>query len=80
MELAKQLRDAASHAPTGLMELLHQAAEEFDMLHAAVEDCEKVMLEAVKEAIRNERSACATLADEVGSAEAGKAIRNRPPV
>lgn len=80
MELAKQLREAASHAPADLKELLHQAAEEFEILHAAVEDCEAVMTQAVREAIRNERAACATVAEQAGCPEVAVAIRDRLPL
>ena len=78
MNLAKQLREAAHRAPADLQLLLHQAAEEFEMLRAAVDDCETARIQATKEAIRNERAACAAVADQDGSPTIARAIRSRP--
>jgi len=48
MDLAKQLCEAAHLAPANLQLLLHQAAEEFEMLRAAVDDCESARTQAVR--------------------------------
>lgn len=81
MELIAQLREAAPKAPPELQDILSKAAEELDMLEAAFHDGDVVTTQALKEAIRNERAACALIADAVrnptGDAIASE-IRSRP--
>jgi hypothetical protein len=78
MQLANQLREAASRAPADLQELLHHAAAELEMLRATFNDEDAVMMQALKEAVRNERAACAIIADQAGSPAIAEAIRSRP--
>ena len=73
-----ELREAARQAPPGLGELLKRAAEEIEMLGATVDDEDTSMHQAVREAVLNERSACATLADQAGCPAVAETIRARP--
>jgi len=65
MKLAQQLREAAHRASSDLQLLLHQAAEELEMLRAAADDCETARTQAVAEAIHNERAGCLQIAESV---------------
>lgn len=78
MEFVRELRQAAQNAPADLQRLLNKAAEELEMLRATFDDEDAVMLQAIKEAVRNERAACATVADQAGSPAIAEAIRSRP--
>jgi len=77
-----RLRHRAARSGTagtpGLGELLKRAAEEIEMLGATVDDEDTSMHQAVREAILNERSACATLADQAGCPAVAETIRARP--
>jgi hypothetical protein len=78
MEFVRELREAAHNAPADLQRLLNRAAEELEMLRATSDDEYAVTSQAIKEAIRNERGACATVADQAGSPSIARAIRSRP--
>ena len=78
MEFVRELREAAHNAPADLQRLLNRAAEEIEMLHATSDDEYAVTSQAIKEAIRNERAACADVADQDGSPAIARAIRSRP--
>ena len=78
IDFIRELREAARQAPSGLGELLKRAAEEIEMLGATVDDEDMSMHQAVREAILNERSACATLADQAGCPAVAETIRARP--
>ncbi len=78
IDFIAELREAATQAPPGLGELLKRAAEELEMFEATLKDADVVMVQAIKEAILNERAACATLTDQAGSPAIAEAIRSRP--
>ncbi len=78
IDFIRELREAARQAPPDLGELLKRAAENIEMLGASFDDEDAHVHEAIREAILNERSACATLADQAGSPAIAEAIRARP--
>ena len=78
IDFITELREVAQQAPPDLGELLKRAAEEIEMLSATVDDEDAISHEAIREAILNERSACATLADQAGCPAVAGAIRARP--
>ncbi len=78
IDFITELREAARAAPPGLGELLKRAAEEIEMLGATVDDEDAHVHEGIREAVLNERSACATLADQAGCQAVAEAIRSRP--
>ncbi len=78
IDFVTELREVARQAPPDIGELLKRAAEEIEMLRASFDDEDAHVHEGIREAILNERSACATLADQSGCPAIGEAIRCRP--
>lgn len=78
IDFVTELRQVARHAPPDLSELLKRAADEIEMLGATVNDEDVHVHEGIREAILNERSACATIADQAGCPAIAEAIRSRP--
>ena len=81
MDLIERLRQHALSSQEDLKELLSAAADEVAKLTADFESYEEAVSEAVKDAIRKERAACAVLAEKTGNPtglEIAAAIRKRP--
>ena len=78
IDFITELREAARQAPPDLGELLRRAAENIEMLNASLTDEDAIAHETIREAILNERSICATLAEQAGSPAIAEAIRARP--
>ncbi|MEO8422264.1 MAG: hypothetical protein ABI457_13830, partial [Hyphomicrobium sp.] len=77
----ERLRQHALSSQEDLKELLSAAADEMARLTADFESYEEAVSEAVKDAVKKERAACAVLAEKTGD-PTGMAIaaeiRNRP--